>query len=298
MKSYIRMFLKYKFILFFLAFISVLSSVFSIISIYFSGLFIDTIIEATSSNEIFLMAFIFFGVLFFNIILNFFAGYIYSPFKEKMVYEFKKTILENSQTLNKKYEKSYIAKRVDEDSRQVTTFILENYSTVFIKLIELFVVGFLIFQVDSTVGFIALIVCPLYFLLYIFFRKSLFRSSLGIRESSSIFFSDYTNKFDEVPNGVNIENSFVGYYKSFKTYIFINTFLNSSQSLIVAIMQVTIFIIGGVSVLNGYTTIGLLSITMSYFNQLINNISYYMQLAKRYKIVQASIERISEFISD
>ncbi|MCL2610920.1 MAG: hypothetical protein FWE02_04495 [Defluviitaleaceae bacterium] len=46
--------------------------------------------------------------------------------------------------------------------------------------------------------------------------------------------------------------------------------------------------------LNGQTTIGLLSIVMMYFNQVIGNISYYLDLGRKWQVTSASIQRMDE----
>ena len=48
--------------------------------------------------------------------------------------------------------------------------------------------------------------------------------------------------------------------------------------------------------MNGHTTVGGLSILMSYFMQLIKNITYYIQLGQKYQSIKASVHRIDEIL--
>ena len=71
-----------------------------------------------------------------------------------------------------------------------------------------------------------------------------------------------------------------------------------TQGFIIALMNTLVFVAGGISVLNGHTTIGHLSVVMIYFNQVLGNITYYLQLAKKYQIFNSAIYRMEELSSD
>lgn len=296
MKKYIFIFMKQKLTLVILGIIAILSSAVGIVGTYLSGMFIDTLIESTYVQELFRVSIYLLSVFMLGIILRFIVGYLYGPAKERIVYTFKKHILYQKKE-NLDVEFSYLSKRVDEDTRQFIGFVLDNYTSVVISTVELFVVGYLMFSINFHIGLVSLIICPIYFVLYRIFRKPIYNKSLDLREGSTRFFQNYADNLNIPSKEHELDNMFQAYYKKFKSYVFINITMNSSQSIFVSLMQVLIFIIGGAGVIRGVTTVGMLSILMTYFNQMLGNISYFMELAKKYQVTRASVHRIDELLT-
>jgi len=297
MKKYAFIFKGHSTKLTILGIISVLVSAISIVGVYFNGVFIDTLIDAARIQDIVIISLIILAIFFAGIVLNFVFGYMHGPLKEMAVYDLKEHTLNCVSGADTQHDSTYLSKRIDEDSRQFISFVLENYSIFVIKAVELVVVGVLMFRINLHIGLISLIICPLYFLLYSFFKKPIFERSLDLRENSAGFFKNYTTQLKTSGDKTVVKNSFMTYLGKYKSYTFVNVMLSSSQGMVVSSMQVLIFIIGGVGVLRGSTTIGLLSVTTMYFNQILGIVTYYMNLAKRYQITKASVHRIDEVLA-
>lgn len=311
MKRYLFVFDKYKSILIGLALLAIVSSLLSIVSTYYGGMFIDTVIYAESFEDILWICLVLLGLSFIGLVLRLLISYIMKPTTEKLVYELKQYILSHLKKIPfmkyKEFEPSYLSKRIDEDSRQVTQFFADNYATVAIKGIELVVVSFLVLSINLYIGLLMAILCPIYFFIYRKFRKPIFEKSLEMREKSSEFFQDYTQQLDYMEDIVIeanfpkeealLDRQFSSYYKKFKEYVVVNTNMGFLQGFVVTFMQVVIFFIGGLSVLHGHTTIGLLSILMVYFNIILGNISYYVELARKYQINKSAIHRMDAIMN-
>ncbi|MCL1936674.1 MAG: ABC transporter ATP-binding protein/permease [Defluviitaleaceae bacterium] len=310
MKKYLHILIKRKKTLSFYAILSILSSIVAIISIYYSGIFIDILISTTEINDIILFCLIILAISIVNLVIRYFVISILGPLKENVVYDFKFYILNHIRKISildyKKYNPSYLSKRIEEDSRQITNFFIDNYTTVFVKTIEIFVVSFLVFNINLGIGLTMLLILPAYFYLYKIFQKHIFEKSLLVRESSANFFRDYTYQLEDMEDTIIkandkksnefVEDSFNTFWSKYRNYTLVNANLNISQGFIISLMQIIIFFVGGISVLNGNTTVGMLSILMIYFNQVLNNISYYLDLAKKYQVSKSALHRIDEII--
>ncbi|MCL1935813.1 MAG: ABC transporter transmembrane domain-containing protein [Defluviitaleaceae bacterium] len=275
---------------------NIITSVLTIYSTYFSGLFLDTLIEVSHISDMYTVIFIFLSIILFSIIFRFIHSLILPQVKERFVYDFKIKILSSKKELSEK-NIAYLSKRIDEDTRQVIIFFVENFSTWIIKSVEIAIVSTIVFSINWHIGIVMVIVCPIYFGLYTLFKKPIFNRSIQVREESSKFFGDYANEIVKKDFEESfIKDSFYSYLKKYKNYLFVSIGLSSSQSLIIGLVQIVVFFIGGISVINGNTTIGLLSIVMMYFNQVISNISYYLELGRKWQVAAASIHRIDELI--
>ena len=295
MKKYLNIFLKRRLTLIFIFALSAIGSIMVIATTYLGGIFVDNLIEATHINEVFPTLLIFIGISILSILLQSAASLVFTPTKERIKYDMKIYIFNNIS--NKDSNSVYNSKSIDEDTTQITSFFMDNYSMTLIKAIEIIVVGFIVFSINWHIGIIMLVICPIYFGLYVLFRKPIFNKSLHMREKSAEFFRDYTSALELKREEDFIGKSFLSYFRKYKEYLIVNVMLNSSQSFILGAVQIIIFFIGGMAVINGYTTIGLLSILMIYFNQVIGNISYYLNLSRMWQVTNASINRLDTIIN-
>ena len=293
-----------------LAVLSVLTSILMIGSIYYGGLFIDVVVNADYFSDIVWICLILLFLSLFAIILDYVVSMILYPLVEILVYNFKTIVLSHLQKTKiedyRKFDPSYLCKRIDEDTRQIIMFFVSNYITVIIKALEIFVIAILIFMININIGILALVLSPLYFFIYKFFKNDIFQKGLEYREESANFFNGYNNQLEQLEDIVIkadisnkkkiLDKQFNFLIYKYTSHIKVNNKLKSTQSTIVSIMQILIFFVGGMAVLEGHTTIGMLSILMAYFNRLLTNITYYVKFSKNYQLTKASIHRIDKIL--
>lgn len=311
MRKYLSIFIKYKLELIFLAIISIIGSILGIVSVYFSGQYIDIVVDSTEINPILVICVIILIIAVLGLVLTFLGTFFKMLLNEKLIYDFKIRVLKHIRYISiikyKNFDASYLSKRIDEDSQQIVRFFTDNYLAVFIRAIELIIVSVLIMTINHYIGILMIILCPTYFFIYKFFKRPIFERSLEAREKSAEFFQDYTYNLEKMENSIInsnfdkddklLNNAFSMYYKKYKSFIFVSAKLNLIQGLVIGLMQLFVFFIGGVSVLNGNTSIGLLTTIMVYFSQVLNNISYYLDLARKNQINKSSLHRIDEIFN-
>ncbi|MCL1934928.1 MAG: ABC transporter transmembrane domain-containing protein [Defluviitaleaceae bacterium] len=294
MKQVFNIFSTKKLVLTFIFLLSIVASLLGIGATYVHGIFIDTLIEAESVQDMYYIIIIFGFITALAILLQFTASMIISPLKEKLIFFYKMQIFNYDNIYSKEKDVIYFSKRIEDDTRQIVNFFVDNYSTAIIKIVELVTISILIFSINLYVGITMIIVCPIYITLYVLFRKSIFNRSLQTREKSAGFFSDCANYLKKESSINYLQESFLSYLKKYKDYVFIRSIFDSTQGFIVGTVQIIVFFVGGISVINGNTTIGLLSVLMMYFNQVIGNMSYYLELGRKWQVTKSSLYRIKE----
>jgi len=308
MRDYLFIFKKHKNFLAILFILSIMSSLMGILSTYISGMYIDLVIEATSFHSILWISIAVFATIVLNLILDFIITYMKNPLGERLVFEFKSHILSHLRKVSlmeyKKFNIAYLSKRIDEDSKQISMFFIENYSSIIIRGVELIIISALILRINFLVGSLMILLFPIYYYMYIKFKDPIFKKSLELKEKSAKFFQDYTYQLDDnediiIESSLDkeeevIQEKFSSYYKTYKGFVLTRSQMGIAQGLIIGVMQVIIFFVGGIDVLRGVTTIGLLSILMVYFMQVLTNITYYVELAKQFQITTSSIHRLNE----
>lgn len=311
MRKYLFVFKKHRGKLVILAWLSVIASLVGIVSVYYSGRYIDIIVAATEVNTVLLICVILLIITSLSLLLAFIDACIRLTLNETFIYDFKSWAITRIRGISlikyKNFDAAYLSKRIDEDSREIVHFFTDNYITVVIKFIELIVVSILIFSINFPIGILMFFLCPIYFFVYKIFRKLIFEKNLEAREKSAEFFKNYTYQLDCMEDLIIesefdrddslLQGVFSLYYEKYKSFITVSAKLKLIQSFIIGLMQLLVFFIGGISVLRGNTTIGLLSTLMMYFSQVLGNISYYIEIAKKYQINKAAVCRMDEIFN-
>lgn len=311
MKRYMFIFKEHSKELLFLAIITVASSLLNILVTYIGGKYIDIVVKANTFNLIYAICSFFLVLSLGNLFLTYLISYIIEPLIEKIVFDIKKYILKHLKKISlldyNKFNVSYLAKRIDEDSRQIAGFFVNNYITLFIKISEVIIILAVVFKINATVALLMLLLTPVYFVLYKKFKNPIFKKNLLMKEKTAEFFQDYTYQLEYMEDIVIdanfkreenlLNNKYLDYQDRIKEFVTVNCNLSLAQGVILAIMQIVIFLFGGISVIRGTTSIGGLSILMTYFMQILKNISYYIGVSKNYQIMKSSIFRLDEILN-
>ncbi len=310
MRKYLFFLKKYYNKLIILSIIVLISSIINITTTFLSGAYIDVLVENTTLKKLYFVCIFFMVASCINLVLQYLISYIMTPTTEKLIFDIKTHLLKHLRNISvlkyKEYNIAYLSKRIEDDSRIISQFFIENYISLVIKGIEIVIIFILVFNVNMYVSALMLLFLPMYFIVYKRMKNLLFDKNLTAREKSNDLFQDYTYQLEYLEESiinVNFENDdkildqkFKDYISSVKSLVKTNGKLSCSQNFIIICMNICVFIVGGISVMNGHTTVGGLSILMSYFMQLIKNITYYIQLGQKYQSIKASVHRIDEIL--
>ena len=289
--KHIHIFKTYKLSLIGLGILTIVASITYILTIFYSGVFIDTLVTSSTFNDVLIICLILFAITFLNIFLEYMLSITIAPTIEKIIFIFKKDIL---QKLVRDLQRDiiYTKKQIDDDTRQIVMFFINNYTTIFIKSIELILVTVLLLNINTQIGLIMIIMSPMYFLIYVAFKKEIYTKSLILREANAKFFSQVGSNIEIITNKEEFNDQFTTYLNAYKDNNKLNQNLKATQNSIVSAMQVIIFFVGGMSVINGYTTIGMLTTLMAYFNRILANIGYYTNLGRQWQVAKSALHRI------
>lgn len=126
-------------------------------------------------------------------------------------------------------------------------------------------------------------------------------------ESQSKFFSNLFEqlkylkfiKINSVQSEFNerLDNGFNSLYRSSIKNGRLSVFYSSSDSIISMIMQVILFTLGGIQIINGNFTIGMFTIFSSYFNMMTGSVKYFFNLGKTYQNTLVSYNRIMDILA-
>ena len=117
------------------------SSMFSMISPYISGNFIDYLIVADNISKIYRYCFAFFGLFVFNQLIGYIVNRVYIKMQTQMGYDLNSDVIRHIQHLPvsflKKQNMAYLNQRVNNDSNQVITFCINIVQGILINSLKL-----------------------------------------------------------------------------------------------------------------------------------------------------------------
>lgn len=146
------------------------SSMFSMISPYISGNFIDYLIVADNISKIYRYCFAFFGLFVFNQLIGYIVNRVYIKMQTQMGYDLNSDVIRHIQHLPvsflKKQNMAYLNQRVNNDSNQVITFCINIVQGILINSLKLLLSIFVLvqFSCNITLLFIAIICAYTYYM--------------------------------------------------------------------------------------------------------------------------------------
>ncbi|MCL1935832.1 MAG: class III lanthionine synthetase LanKC [Defluviitaleaceae bacterium] len=310
MKNYYSLIKREKFLLIILFMITVVTQGLSLAIIYYNGILIDSFFENSILFYMLLPAIIYCSLVLFGQIFGW-AYLVINPYlKQKIIFNFQKHLIFHLQKVNlsehKKFEPSYLAKRIEDDATQISNFFVENYSLFFIKIIEIIVILIILFNANFYVGVAVVVATPVYFIINKLFQKSVVNSNRELREETAQFFKGYSHQIEHIED-IILESDFEkekkilsiqfeNFLKKLKKERMIRSNLYVSGQACSIVLHFVVLTVGAIGILNGTSTVGIIIVSNYYFSRILQDIQFYTDFLKSYQITKASIKRIDELL--
>lgn len=300
---------KYRFITYIL--INIAISCLAILSPYISGNFIDNLIINKDINEVYYFCAIFAIITFGRQLFGYITSLLYVNTQIRMGYEFNSDVIQHVQKLSLNYTNSkdsiYLNQIINNDANNLVIFCLTVIQNVTVNVFYLFIPWIILARMNFLIAIIFVLFNIAYVIIYNLFRKTLYEVSLKEKNQQSIFFSKLCEqlryiKFVRLNSAEKLFKKRVD--DSFKLTLLtclkstkINYLYSSCETIVSTIAQITLFLIGGIQILNGNFTIGMFTIFSNYFNLMMSSAKYFYGFGKIYQDYLVSYDRITEIIN-
>lgn len=277
---------------------------------YISGKLIDGLTTVTGRENIYnlIKALILLGL--FEIVITYFQNILITELKTKIGFDLNFSVLEYIKKLPleyfNKYNSTYLNQRINNDSLNITNFILDNSVNIAIKICSSLFILVYIFRVSIRIGLALMVLIPLEILLYNGFRKPLYEKGYEFKEEQNKFFSKMNEQLYNIRLvkmncwyallGKELMEKFKNLFSSAMKYAKLSFLYSNIDLTIGKIATIFIFSYGGIEVLNKRLTVGTFIIINSYFIILLSCISYLINLGKSYQDTLVCYNRIREIL--
>lgn len=285
-------------------------SVISLLVPFVSGNFIDFLISNNSEPLLwrYCLAFAILSIL--GIFLGYFSNRIYIKTSTKISFDMTKDIVLHLQSLYitfiEKKNFAHLTQQIDADSKSITSFcflFLQNAIVNTFKFIfPIIIIAFYNIKVFSILFSLTI----LYILIYGLFKKPLYDNSLNLKNTQSKYFGRLYEqlllaRFSKIQGLRNffdrrVIQPYNNFLKAILKFQKIQYLFSGLDGLISTLAQISLFIIGGLSIIHGELTIGQFTVISTYFSMILGSIRYFFGLGKTIQEARASCNRIYEIL--
>lgn len=278
---------------------------------YISGVFIDFLIGFKNIKFLYKYVIIFGIASILGIITNILNGYIGTKIQGLVSYKMSKDIFVHMTHLPDSYTKSidttYFSQRINTDCNVITSFFIDTFINLFVNVFVFGISIFIIIKLDIRIAVILGILAIIYFVVYIVFRKPIYNKMLRHKENSSSFFSSFFECINNIEfikkhsimeiYRKRLDQSFTKVMSSLLDYQKVQIGLTGSDSIITTLGMLTVYIVGGLSILSNKLTVGAFTITLNLFNGMLNSVKIFLNFGKAYQETLVSYNRIEEILN-
>ena len=282
----------------------------SVISPYLNGVFLDFltynhVIEEVLKFSVFIATV---GIL--GAIMSYFANMATTKILTKTAFSllFKLTTHIEHMKLRyiEKQNAAYVTQRIFNDVIQVTTFVISNFLTAILYLIQMVGIAILFLYINPLLLILVVILLIPYIVLFCLMKEPLYESFKQKKEADNSIFGNLASQINNVFY-TQLNSSFEQNDKTFRqefsyylphvlkanrlSYLF-----SSTDSVISTIFQSLMFIFGGIQIIYGKMSIGEFLMINSYFSLMLKSVKYFANIYKSYQDASSSYSRVTEFL--
>lgn len=278
---------------------------------YLIGIIINTINTSSNINYVYNLCYIFISITSISIVSKAIKEILYTKLQVSAAFCMNKEILEHVKKLPLNFFKNidsvYLNQRINNDVNNIVTFFINIISDTITNIFILVITLFILVSINKLILFIFIILIIFYLLFYTITKKFIYSYNFKMQESQSVFFSKLNEQisnikflkvhvlFDILKD--RLEIAYNSLLENILKKIKFGVLFNTIDTTVTMLAQAIFIIITATAVIDGKITIGLFSILIGYFFNLISSLKYFISLAETYQENLGSYNRIMKILN-
>ncbi len=221
----------------------------------------------------------------------------------------------NMEVLEKIYNSSYLNilqedpallnQKVNNDCNVIIIFCISLFRDVITNTVSFVFIAAILISQSYIIGGALLILAALYGIIYLIFKKSIYRAGYDVNQNQSLFFarmySIVSNMKAVRNNGFQSlvfeqqNNVFFNFYKALHNRLKISNQFDFASNVTTLAAQMVLFVYGGKMVLKKQMSMGIFVILSNYFSNMIQTINYFLNLGENYQNTRTSYDRVMQY---
>lgn len=288
----------------------IIKTILSYISIVLSGNFIDMLVSGGTEYLLIKYCLIVGSVGIASLVLGIMNGYMGTKIQTEQSYSLSRDIFDHMEKLPmsfiEKQDTAYLSQRINTDTNALLSFFIDNYIALYVSIASMIVSFVMIIRIDFRLAIILGVLSIAYYIMYVIFKKKIFKGMNHYREKSAAFFGRYYESMESIGFIKNhsvkdiymerLDQSFSGLFKSLLSYQKVQFSMSACDGVLSTAANLVIYLLGGLAILQGNVTIGLFTIVLSLFGNLVSSVKFFLSYGKSYQEAMVSLRRIEELM--
>jgi ATP-binding cassette subfamily C protein len=231
-------------------------------------------------------------------------------FEAKTAFDLNYDILEHVKKLPlsffKKVNATYLNQRINLDSNNVISFLINDVIGMCFKWISFLIAVIVLFKINNIIAISLVVLVPLYLILYLSFKSSLFNIAYILKEEQDHFIGQMNEqllnikqvKFHSIHDylGNQIKLSFNKLFAIALRHARVSSLFSSCDNIINNLFRLVLFFFGGMAIIKGKLSIGEFTMINNYFTVVIKGIRNTLDFSKNYQRTKVSQKRLDELL--
>ena len=276
------------------------------ISPYLTGAFVDFLISNKNRKLVIYLSILIMIIGVMGILLSYLKNIMTVKITSKVSFDMLSDITKYIQRVRleivEKKDPIYLTQQINSDVNVLSGFVISNFISIPLNLILALAIVYLYCSISKMLLLLmAMLIVP-YALLYFYMRAPLYKSFLEKKEADSTFFSRFSSQIKQIFN-IQLhslyevsENELKQAFEKFLPVLVrtkkIEYNFTSIDSVISTVFQSMMFVVGGISIIDGNMTIGQFTMVNTYFGMFLKVVKYYINFFKDLQDTKASYTRI------
>lgn len=293
------------------AFLAMISSLIVILLPLIEGGLINELVDKIDYSSIATLIFTFTVLSLFLMIINVIINKLYLNIKLDAKNSLIMYVINKLYSLSlldlSKLDKSTLNERIYNDCETIIDFCISIYSGLILNILSTIWIVFILCTQSLILVFLIILLFAAYMMLYVIMRKFIYKANRMSKEAYTDYYSGL-NKLDTCIKSIKI-NSFLDIVlqqqkKLFQSYkkvanrqMDVENINECISTFIGLCANIIIFLLGGILVLQGQISLGLLIVISNYFSNLFTSADYYLNFGSSLQACKASYDRLSELLN-
>lgn len=264
--------------------------------------------HASNSQALWSYCIIFIIINILQTVFGYINGRMYVQLQMSMGFDFNKDLVQHVQHVSlqfvEKQDASYLSQRINNDANNLVIFCIGIIQNIIINSLTFAFPFLILYRYNSQIAWIVCGMTILYFFVYRLTKKPLYQINLKFQEAQSRYFGKLNEqlrmarfvKMHAIADSFikRLQTNFQNLLTIAKRRQKVSYLFSGLDGLIAALMQVALFLIGGLAVLDHTLTIGQFTVISTYFTMLLSSARYFFGLGKKMQESKVAYTRIMQ----
>lgn len=205
------------------------------------------------------------------------------------------------------FDATYYNQQINHDANDLTIFVINSAAQILTNVLTVFFTLIVLASINVRLFLLCITLSAIYAILYVAFKRSLYKHSYNNQEETAIFFARLQEQLENVrfikthvlfdKYAQRLLTAFNKLYKAICSNQRVSAGFSFNIAIIATLSNASLFIVGAAEILKGRMQPGYLVTAINYFSLLMSAIQYFVNIGKNYQEKKVCLNRLKKIWS-